>query len=522
MLVVVAAGLVMDEVPLVNAVDHTFRAEILEPAGALTALVTALLALGTPTRGRVLRGALAWTAAAVAIGMVPLLLAGYIPAIGQSIDSAVTPARLALVALPVFALIAVLSLPFRDAVARDLLAHRLAMGLLDGADIAAGLRQIAIALHETFNTRGVAVRTTGPDALATIGEITPQALQTPMAQEMEAGDDHQELVAPIGRTGNPLGEVRLEARYAGAFGPTERDWLAALLAPIAAVLRSRRREIANAQRNDALAGHLASTLGTLAAEAHDLPLAPTDAGLAVPPPVDAREVLSQMSDGVTGVARNGEGMAVAADEARHRARAASDAVAHGLDAMSALSVDVAQLSRYGDEIAASNDTVSGVAFRTNLVANNAALEATRAGAAGRTFGVLAEEVRRLADTTAATSAAIGTRTAALMADVAKVGSTLDRTRQALAAAIRESEAGEAAAQRLSEAAAELEDTARSLRPVVAEANAVAKRRTARDEHLTATMERFLVERAALGRALVLHRDAMERLAKTLAHLVRTD
>jgi hypothetical protein len=522
MLVVVAVGMALDEGVLVNAVDHTFRANILEPAGAATALIGALLALATPVRGRVLRGALGWTTAAVAIGLAPLLLSEYLPAIGQSIDGAVTPARLALVALPVFALIAVLSLPFRDAAARDLLAHRLAAGLLEGTDLSGGLRQIAIALHETFNARGVAVRITEPEIVATIGEIAPQGLRGPIAPEMEAGDEHQELVAPIGRAGNPLGDVRLEGRFAGAFGPTERDWLAALLLPISAVLRSRRRELVHERRNVALASHLASTLGAVAAAARDLPLAQTDAGMAIPPPVDAREVLAQMSDGVTGIARNGEGLATAADEVRHRARGASDSVARGLDALSALSAEVARLSRYGEEIAASNDTVSGVAFRTNLVANNAALEATRAGAAGRTFGVLAEEVRRLADTTAATSAAIGERTAALAAEVAKVGTTLDGTRQALAAAIRETEAGEAAAQRLNDAAAELEDTARSLRPVVAEANAVAKRRTARDEHLTATMERFLVERAGLARALTLHRDAMERLATTLGQLAGTD
>ena len=520
MLLAVAIGLIMDEGPLIDAVDHTFRARILEPAGAATAVIAALLALATPVRGRVLRRALTWTTGAVVIGFGPLLLSGLLPVLAQPLDGAITPARLAFFALPAFGLIAILSLPFRDAMVRDLLAYRLANGLLEGTDLAGGLRQIAIALHEVFNTRGVAIRIVDPDTIATIGDVSEQALHGPIMPAMEAGDEYQDLVAPIGRAGSPLGEVRLEGRFAGAFGPTERDWLAALLQPVAVALRVRRREVASAERNDVLAAHLAATLGTLATAAHDLPLAPADAGMAVPPPVDAREVLAQMSDGVTGIARHGEGLAASAGEARSRARGASDSVARGLDALSALSAEVARLTRYGEEIAASNDTVSGVAFRTNLVANNAALEATRAGAAGRTFGVLAEEVRRLADTTAATSVAIGERTAALASEIVRVGATLDGTRQALAAAIREAEAGEMAAQRLSEAAGELEDTARSLRPVVAEANTVAKRRTARDQHLTATMERFLVERAALSRALTLHRDAMDRLATTLAALAR--
>ena len=515
LLLTVAVGLVMGEAALVDAVDGTFRTMIIEPIGAIAALACAFVALSTPVRGRVLRRALGWTIAAVLLGFVPLLLAEYIPALTVRIDGAITPARLALAALPLLGLVGAMSLPFRDAAARDLLAHRLAAGLLEGTDLSAGLRQVAASLHDTFGTRGVAVRIAEPDTTVTIGEVSAPALSGPFATEFEGSIEHQELVVPIGRSANPLGEVRLEARYIGAFGPTERDWLAAFLQPIGAVLRSRRRELGDERRRIALATRLAGTVGELATSAQQLPIAPSDDGMAVPPPVDAREVLAQMSDGVTGIARHGEGLATTAVEARERARGASDSIARGLDALTALSNEVSRLARFGEEIAASNDTVSGVAFRTNLVANNAALEATRAGAAGRTFGVLAEEVRRLADTTAATSVAIGERTAALAAEVINVGATLENTRQALATAIREAEAGEAAAQRLNDAAVELEDTARSLRPVISEANVVAKRRTARDHHLTSTLERFLDERAALSRALALHRDSMERLAKTL-------
>lgn len=520
MFLVVAVGLSMNEVPLIDAVDVTFRATLLEPVGALAAVICALLALATPARGRVLRRALLWTVAAVVIGLGPSLLSDLIPVLARPLDGAVTPARLALLALPLFGMLGVLSLPFRDAVARDLAAHRLAAGLLEGNDLAGALRKIAEELHATFGTRGVTVRLVEPETVLAVGEIVPPASTSPIAPDVEAGDDQRTLVAPIGRSNNPLGEVRLEGRFSGAFGSTEQQWLTAFLQPVAAVLRVRRREFSSMQRNEALARQFTQGLGGLALAAQQLPLPPTDEGLALPPLVDAREVLAQLSDGVTGVARHGEGLATTASEARDCARGTSDSIARALDALSALNVDVARLARHGEDIAASNDTVSGVAFRTNLVANNAALEATRAGAAGRTFGVLAEEVRRLADTAAATSAAIGQGTAALAAEAASVGFALEGTRHALATAIREAEAGEAAAQRLNDAAAELEDAARSLRPAVAEANAVAKRRSARDQHLTTTMERFITERARLARALSEHRDTMNRLARGLDQLDR--
>ena len=518
MFLVVAVGLSMNEVPLVDAVDVTFRSTIVEPVGGIAALICALLALTTAARGRGVRRALLWSVAAVVFGLGPLLLSDLVPALARPLDGAVTPARLALLALPLFGMLAVLSLPFRDAISRDLAAHRLAAGLLEGNDLTSGLRRIAEALHDMFDTRGVTIRLVEPEAVVAVGEILPAALTGPIVPEPEADDDQRAIVAPIGRSGNPLGEVRLESRVSGAFGATERRWLTAFLQPLAAVLRARRRELGSLQRQDALARQFAQGLDGLALAAQQLPLPPTDEGIALPPVVDAREVLAQLSDGVTGVARHGEGLATTANEARDSARGISDSIARALDALSALNVDIARLARHSEDIAASNDTVSGVAFRTNLVANNAALEATRAGPAGRTFGVLAEEVRRLADTTAATSAAISEGTTALAAEVANVGFALEGTRHALAAAIREAEAGEAAAQRLSDAAAELEDAARSLRPAVAEANAVAKRRSARDEHLTTTMERFVTERARLARALTEHRDAMDRISRTLDQL----
>lgn len=510
-----AVGLAMNEGPLLDAVDRTLRGAILEPAGALVAIGASLFALATEARGSGPRRALLWTIIAVVLGLGPLLLSPVAPVLAEPLDGAVTPARLALFALPVCALLAVLSLPFRDSRARDLAAHRLASALLDGDDLALGLRQIAAELHAMFDTRGVVVRLVEPDLVAAVGEIAPPAPGGSLAPESEPGDDQQSLSAPIGRSGNPLGEVRLEGRTNGAFGIAERRWLAAFLQPVTAVLRARRRELHAVQRTEAVSRRFSESLDGLVQAADQLPAPSTDEGMAMPPLVDAREVLAQLSDGVTGVARHGENLATTATEARDSSRGVSDSIARALDALSALNADLARLARHGEAIAASNDTVSGVAFRTNLVANNAALEATRAGPAGRTFGVLAEEVRRLADTTAATSEAIGRDTTALAAELSGLGFAIEGTRHALANAIREAEAGEAAAERLNDVSAALEDAARSLGPAVAEANAVAQRRSARDQHLTATMERFVIERSRLARALTEHRDAMARIARAL-------
>ncbi len=111
--------------------------------------------------------------------------------------------------------------------------------------------------------------------------------------------------------------------------------------------------------------------------------------------------LQQTSASLETMASQTRANAENAGQARQSATTVLDQTKQGHEAMLSMATAISAIKTSSDETVRILKTIDEIAFQTNLLALNAAVEAARAGDAGKGFAVVAEEVRNLAQRSAA-------------------------------------------------------------------------------------------------------------------------
>ncbi|MFW5909288.1 MAG: methyl-accepting chemotaxis protein [Thiohalospira sp.] len=195
----------------------------------------------------------------------------------------------------------------------------------------------------------------------------------------------------------------------------------------------------------------------------------------------AATATTEMTSSIQEVARNAQQAADAANEANSNADQGAETVREAVKRIEALADEVrkgaetiSDLETKSADIGRVMEMIREIAEQTNLLALNAAIEAARAGEAGRGFAVVADEVRNLAQRSEQSTHEIDGHVAALQNGIREAVSVMEESRQQATSTVEQAEAAGEALRSITQSVATISDMNTQIASAAEEQSAVAE------------------------------------------------
>ena len=226
---------------------------------------------------------------------------------------------------------------------------------------------------------------------------------------------------------------------------------------------------------------------------------------------DTGSAITAMTSSITQVSERAAQSALVAGQSLSAATQGANAVRHAIEGMDNIREQIQEtakrikrLAESSQEIGAIVDLIADITEQTNVLALNAAIQASSAGSAGRGFTLVAEEVQRLAE-----------RSAGATKQISAIVKTIQSDTQDAIAAMEQSTQGVVEHTRLADGAGQalvqIDEVSRRLATLISEISAATTEQTQSAARIGKTMEEIL-------RITELTTDGTRRTADSTARL----